>query len=78
MLGYVASWEADSSKAAGVITDVNTYAGWNASYRVDGIFFDQVSGTASDFNAYTNYTSHARQTFDFVSGLHPFVLKALI
>ncbi|PIL36914.1 hypothetical protein GSI_00604 [Ganoderma sinense ZZ0214-1] len=67
VLGYVPSWEADSSKAAGVISDVNTYAGWSSSYRVDGIFFDQVSGAASDFSAYTNYTSHARQTFDFIA-----------
>ena len=78
VLGYVPSWEADSSKAAGVISDVNTYAGWSSSYRVDGIFFDQVSGAASDFSAYTNYTSHARQTFDFVSGPQLLVFDAYV
>ena len=66
VLGYVASWDADPSKASGVTQDVNTYAGWNEAYRVDGIFFDQVSGTSADFSTYQNFVSHAQQTFDFV------------
>ena len=67
VLGYVASWEGVADMQAGVRTDVNTYAGWAASYRVKGIFFDEVSGQAADFATYTNFTSTARSRFSFVS-----------
>ena len=69
VLGYVASRDADPSKASGVTQDVNTYAGWNEAYRVDGIFFDQVSGTSADFSTYQDFVSHAQQTFNFVCAL---------
>ncbi|TBU57701.1 Spherulation-specific family 4 [Dichomitus squalens] len=75
VLGYVASWDADSSKVSGVTQDVNTYAGWDAAYRVDGIFFDQVSGTAADFSTYQSFVSHARKTFDFVRAMATIALN---
>ena len=67
VLGYVATYEADSAKAAGVLQDVHTYAQWDSSYGVQGIFFDQVSGATADFAAYQNYTGEARTTFNFAS-----------
>ena len=67
VLGYVATFEADSAKAAGVLQDVHTYAQWDSSYGVQGIFFDQVSGATADFAAYQNYTGEARKTFNFAS-----------
>ena len=67
MLGYVATWEGVQDMQAGVAADVNTYAGWNTTYRPDGIFFDQVSGQAADFAAYQTFTDQAGSLFDFVS-----------
>ena len=69
MLGYVASWEGVADMQAGVRTDVNTYAGWASSYRPAGIFFDEVSNLAADFETYENFTAEARSLFSFVSNL---------
>ena len=67
VLGYVATSGGAAAQRSRVLRDVNTYAGWAASYRVKGIFFDEVSGQAADFATYTNFTSTARSRFSFVS-----------
>lgn len=67
VLGYVATTRGASSEQGRVIRDVDTYAGWAAGYKVDGIFFDEVSGQSADFATYQNFTSHAKTTFGFVS-----------
>lgn len=43
--------------------DVNTYAGWKAAYKPDGIFFDEVSGKSADLSTYTTFASRARALF---------------
>ena len=67
VLGYVATGYGAQSEQARVTTDVNTYHGWRAAYRPDGIFFDEVSGLAADFATYQTFASHARSLFSFVS-----------
>ncbi|KAH9894416.1 Spherulation-specific family 4 [Cubamyces lactineus] len=63
VLGYVATWEGEASAQSGVNADVDTYAGWHATYRPDGIFFDQVSGQSGDLATYRSFTSRARPMF---------------
>lgn len=67
VLGYVATTRGASSEQGRVIRDVDTYAGWAAGYKVDGIFFDEVSGQSADFATYQNFTSHAKTTFGFIT-----------
>ncbi|KAI9001338.1 Spherulation-specific family 4 [Trametes punicea] len=64
VLGYVHTSDGEASRQAGVTQDVDTYAGWDAAYRPDGIFFDEVSGEESDFATYQGFTSHARPLFN--------------
>ncbi|KAI0356486.1 hypothetical protein OH77DRAFT_205955 [Trametes cingulata] len=63
VLGYVHTSEGVASRQKGVTQDVNTYAGWNKTYRPDGIFFDEVSGQSADFATYQGFVSHARSLF---------------
>ncbi|CDO76567.1 hypothetical protein BN946_scf184831.g3 [Trametes cinnabarina] len=63
VLGYVHTSYAKASRKAGVTQDVNTYAGWNTSYRPDGIFFDEVSGAQKDLATYQGFVSQARPLF---------------
>lgn len=75
ILGYVHTSYGKASRKAGVTQDVNTYAGWNATYRPDGIFFDEVSGEKKDLATYKGFVSHARPLFNggngFVSDFVP-------
>ncbi|KAJ7627038.1 Spherulation-specific family 4 [Roridomyces roridus] len=59
LVGYVAT--GDGTRAsADVLQDIETYAGWDASYGMDGIFFDQ---TQTGFDAeYTSYSDAVRNT----------------
>ncbi|KAI0677015.1 Spherulation-specific family 4 [Trametes maxima] len=68
VLGYVATWEGDADKQTGVGQDVDTYAGWGAAYRPDGIFFDQVSGQSGQLPTYRGFVSHARPLFNGGNG----------
>lgn len=68
-LGYVITGFGAADRQAGVLADVNTYAGWASSYRPAGIFFDEVSNLAADFETYENFTAEARSLFSFVSNL---------
>lgn len=53
---------------ASVKADLDTYAGWRASYRPTGIFFDEASTSASKLAYYTSVASYARSLgFKFVS-----------
>lgn len=63
VLGYVPTFDAAANKQSGVMEDVDTYAGWGAAYRPDGIFFDQVSGAKGDFSTYQGFVSHAGPLF---------------
>lgn len=63
MLGYVPTSYGAAKRKAGVTTDVNTYAGWKAAYKPDGIFFDEVSGNSADLSTYTTFASRARSLF---------------
>ncbi|KAI0663186.1 Spherulation-specific family 4 [Cubamyces menziesii] len=64
VLGYVQTSQGSTRRQAGVTQDVNTYAGWKASYKPDGIFFDEVSGKSKDLATYKNFVSHARPLFN--------------
>ena len=44
--------------------DISTYAGWDSAYKVDGIFFDEVSGQPGDLGKYTDYFNFAKSNFD--------------
>ncbi|EIW61478.1 uncharacterized protein TRAVEDRAFT_18178 [Trametes versicolor FP-101664 SS1] len=63
VLGYVPTSYGAAKRKAGVTTDVNTYAGWKAAYKPDGIFFDEVSGDSVDLSTYTTFASRARSLF---------------
>ncbi len=63
VLGYVPTSYGATKRKAGVTADVNTYAGWKAAYKPDGIFFDEVSGKSADLATYTTFASHARSSF---------------
>ncbi|OSC98660.1 hypothetical protein PYCCODRAFT_1374607 [Trametes coccinea BRFM310] len=68
ILGYVHTSYGKASRKAGVTQDVNTYAGWNATYRPDGIFFDEVSGEKKDLATYKGFVSQARPLFNGGNG----------
>ncbi|KAF8123826.1 Spherulation-specific family 4-domain-containing protein [Mycena galopus ATCC 62051] len=54
-----------------VLGDIDTYAGWPSSSRPRGIFFDNISPTASQLSTYQSYVTHAQsQGFTFI-GLDP-------
>ncbi|KAH8106065.1 Spherulation-specific family 4-domain-containing protein [Cristinia sonorae] len=67
LVGYVPTGFGSRAQSA-VTADINTYAGWASAYALDGIFFDEVSGTAGDLGKYTTYVSHARQVLKGGSG----------
>ncbi|KAJ7914267.1 Spherulation-specific family 4-domain-containing protein [Mycena leptocephala] len=49
-----------------VLADIDTYAGWETTYRPTGIFLDNVTATADDVDTYSAYVSHAKsQGFTF-------------
>ncbi|CDO74616.1 hypothetical protein BN946_scf184325.g3 [Trametes cinnabarina] len=68
VLGYVHTSYGKASRKAGVNQDVNTYGGWKAAYRPDGIFFDEVSGAKKDLATYQVFVSHARPLFSNGAG----------
>ncbi|EIW61479.1 uncharacterized protein TRAVEDRAFT_56779 [Trametes versicolor FP-101664 SS1] len=68
VLGYVPTFEGVANKKSGVTEDIDTYAGWGAAFRPDGIFFDQVSGASGDFATYQGFTEHAAPLFNGGSG----------
>ena len=49
---------------ADVEADISTYAGWDSAYKVDGIFFDEVSGQPGDLGKYTDYVNFAKSNLD--------------
>ena len=57
----------NAEEQANVTRDVSTYAGWNAAYRLYGIFFDEVSGLEADLHTYATFASQAYAAFNFVS-----------
>lgn len=61
ILGYVAS-------GANTATDIATYAGWDSSYVLDGIFFSGVSSASADYSTYSAYSTSVRTNFDSGAG----------
>ncbi|KAJ6533922.1 Spherulation-specific family 4-domain-containing protein [Mycena vulgaris] len=56
----VLGWVDTISPSTGtVLGDIDTYAGWNNSYRPNGIFLVDVTPTASRVSTYQGYVSHA-------------------
>ncbi|KAF8990054.1 Spherulation-specific family 4 [Cyathus striatus] len=62
LLGYV-STSYGSRAASAVTADVNTYSGWTASYRLNGIFFDEAATSSALVSTYSGYASTVRSTF---------------
>ncbi|KAJ7315112.1 Spherulation-specific family 4-domain-containing protein, partial [Mycena albidolilacea] len=56
VLGWV---DTESPSTGTVLGDIDTYAGWNNSYRPNGIFLVDVTPTASRVSTYQRYVSHA-------------------
>jgi len=66
-VGYVFT-ENGSRSQSDVDADISTYAGWDSTYRPDGIFFDQVEPTSGLLSTYTAFASTAKQSFDSGDG----------
>lgn len=49
--------------SADVITDIDTYSGWDSAYRPVGIFFDEAASTASEESLYAQYAAEVRTDF---------------
>jgi hypothetical protein len=68
VLGYVPTGYTTGVTAAQVKGNVSEYAAWGSAYRPDGIFFDEVSDSATLVSNYAGYASFARSSgLDFVS-----------
>lgn len=42
---------------------MQTYGGWDDSYKLDGIFFDEAANEADKVDTYAGYASQARESF---------------
>ncbi|KAJ7753962.1 Spherulation-specific family 4-domain-containing protein [Mycena maculata] len=56
LLGYV---DVNAPTSGSVVGDIDTYAGWDSSYRPTGIYLDDISPTADLVSTYQSYVSHA-------------------
>ncbi|KAK7029912.1 Spherulation-specific family 4-domain-containing protein [Favolaschia claudopus] len=65
VLGYV-----DTKSASTVLADIDTYAGWQPTYRPTGIFLDNVTATAENLEMYSGYVSHAKSKGFTFTGLN--------
>ncbi|KAK7035691.1 Spherulation-specific family 4-domain-containing protein [Favolaschia claudopus] len=65
VLGYV-----DTKSASTVLADIDTYAGWQPTYRPTGIFMDNVTATAEKLEMYSGYVSHAKSKGFTFTGLN--------
>ncbi|THU76854.1 hypothetical protein K435DRAFT_878655 [Dendrothele bispora CBS 962.96] len=56
-----------------VLGEIETYSNWGASYRPNGIFFDEVNATTDHVQLYSSYAERVRQDFgsDSVVVLNP-------
>jgi hypothetical protein len=68
ILGYVATGFGAVATTA-VTNDIDTYSRWTASYRPDGIFFDEVASAANLLSTYQTYATRVHTDFgtSFVS-----------
>ena len=68
VLGYVATGAGEKDPSA-VDSEIDTYNGWGASFRPNGIFFDQGATDPSFVSLYQGYADTVRslEGFDFVS-----------
>ncbi|KAF9461381.1 Spherulation-specific family 4-domain-containing protein [Collybia nuda] len=68
VLGHIDTGDKSMSN---VQAEIDTYAGWDSSYRPTGIFFDGVASEASLFSQYRTHATYARgKGFNFI-GLDP-------
>jgi len=61
-LGYVATTQG-SKITATVLTDIITYSQWGASYRPDGIFFDEAATSVAALPNYQTHSANGRASF---------------
>lgn len=67
-IGYVSTQYGDRDPKA-VTADVTTYSKWDAKYKLDGIFFDEMQdGKFSQYKGYKDATKAAFGDDAFVSG----------
>ncbi|KAJ6554802.1 Spherulation-specific family 4-domain-containing protein, partial [Mycena capillaripes] len=65
ILGYV---DTTAPSSGSIQADIDTYAGWDSSYRPTGIFLDKISPTQDLIGTYQSYVSHAKSKgFTFVT-----------
>jgi len=62
VVGYVPT-DYGSTPSAEVISMIDTYSQWPSASRPDGIFFDEVSESASDLALYEDYASQVHSDF---------------
>ncbi|GJE84198.1 Spherulin-4 [Phanerochaete sordida] len=67
-VGYVPTHYGARS-AADVDADIGAYAGWDAAYAPEGIFFDEVEPTSEFLALYTSFAGTARASFAGGDGL---------
>jgi hypothetical protein len=62
LIGYVSTNYGDRDQAE-ISADIQTYAGWDDAYKLNGIFFDEEANTADKVELYEGYASEARDAF---------------
>ncbi|KAJ7500722.1 Spherulation-specific family 4-domain-containing protein [Mycena galericulata] len=68
LLGYV---NTTSPTSGSVDSDIDTYAGWDSSYRPTGIFLDGVTPSKDSVSTYQGYVSHATSKGFTFTALNP-------
>ncbi|EMD33552.1 hypothetical protein CERSUDRAFT_76298 [Gelatoporia subvermispora B] len=63
LLGYVDTAEGGRAPSA-IEADVTTCAGWESTYSMDGIFFDDVSGQEGDLSMYETWSTFAKDSIN--------------
>ncbi|EMD33551.1 hypothetical protein CERSUDRAFT_125859 [Gelatoporia subvermispora B] len=63
LLGYVDTARTNRVSSA-IEADVSTYAGWESTYSMDGIFFDDVSGLEGDLSMYETWSNFAKDSIN--------------
>ncbi|KAF8066774.1 Spherulation-specific family 4 [Lyophyllum atratum] len=62
ILGYVATGFGNRAVSA-VTADIDTYKGWTAAYRPEGIFFDEAATAASFLTNYQTFSARVKTDF---------------
>ncbi|KAG6837578.1 hypothetical protein H0H93_006992 [Arthromyces matolae] len=62
LIGYVRTGYG-TRDLSDITADVDTYAAWNAAYKVEGIFFDEASTNATLVDTYQGYVNEVKSVF---------------